>query len=155
MKLRAVAAVRSRSSAWAALAMASAMQALQRLLLPLRGRRRPRSARPSGTGLTAPNITIIVAEIGPSSSLRKIALRPFNVRAAADTPRRSPCGSVVRTPPRAGQVPRDDLRRHGVDRPVIIYGRARGFHEDCTVLVCSFPILRECSLFFRVTRPIF
>lgn len=139
MKLRAGAAARSRSSAWVASATASAMRTIQRP--------RPRSAHPSGTGLTAPNITTtIAAGIGPSSSLHKTALHPFNVRAAADTPRESPCGSVVRTPPKAGQVPRDDLRRHGVDRPAIVYERARGFHEDC---ICLFlPDLTRVLPFF-------
>ena len=124
MKLRAGGTARSRSSAWV---VASAKRTLQRgLLLALR--RRPHSARPSGTGLTAPDIaTTIAAEL-----LHKTALRPFNVR-VANTPRRrgsrSPCGSVVRTPPRAGQVPRDALRRRGDDKPAIIYERACGLHE--------------------------
>lgn len=135
-KLRAGAAARSRSSAWAASATAASAALLH-----------PRRARPCGTGLTTPNA--IAAEIGPSSNPRKIALRPLSVRAAAaaaeDTPRRrgsrNPCGSVVRTPPKAGPVlPRDDLRRLGVDKPVIIYERACGFHEV---------LLRECSLLFR------
>jgi hypothetical protein len=142
MKLRAGATARSRSSAWAASAVAK--RTLQRgLLLPLR---RPHSARPSGTGLTAPNIaTTIVAE-----TLRKIALRPFNVR-VANTPRRrgsrSPCGSVVHTPPIAGQVPRDALRRRGVDKPAIIYERPCGFHEP-RGCICLFLTSLFLGLYF-------
>jgi len=118
MKLGAVAAARSRSSALAASATGNA--------LPLRPRPRPHSAHPIDRSLTAPNIitttTTTAAEIG----LNKTALRPYVVRVAvtkvaADTPRRhgvrSPSGSIVRTPPRAGQVPRDDLRRRGGDKP--------------------------------------
>lgn len=118
------ATARSRSSAWAA---ALAKRTLQRLP-PLRHR-----ANPSGTGLIVPNTTttIIIVE-----TPHKNALRPSNVRAAAraaDTLRRrgrSPCGSVVRTPPRASQVPRDVLRHRGVDGSAILYGGARGSHED-------------------------
>jgi hypothetical protein len=138
-KVRVGAAARSPSSAWAA---ARAKRTLQHLP-PLR----PRRASPNGTGLTVPNTnTTFIAEIP-----HKNALRPSNVRAAASTLRRrgkSPCGRVVRTPPRArGQVPRDALRHRGVDSPAILNGRARGFHED--LFVCSFLVLREFSFCFR------
>ena len=108
------AAARSRSSV-----AALAKRTLQRL--PSLRRR----ANPSGTGLIVPNTTtiIIIVEI-----LHKNALRPSNVRAAAraaDMLRRrgrSPCGSVVRTPPRASQVPRDVLRhQRGVDSSAILW----------------------------------
>jgi hypothetical protein len=137
-------AARSHSSAWAA----SAKRKLQRLP-PLRLRR----ANPSGTGLTIPNTTttIIIAEIP-----HKNALHPSNVRAAAGTLRRrgrSPFGSVVRTPPRAGQVPRDVLRHRGVDSPAILYGRARGFHED--YLSIPFRSYASAPFVFGVSRSMF
>jgi len=146
-KLRAGAAARSRSSASAA---SHAKRTLQGVLLPLRLRR----ARHSGTSLRAPNTTIIiVAEIPP-----KIALRPSNVRAAASTLRQrgssSPCGSVVRTPPRAGKVPRDALRRRGIDRSAILYERPRGGHEDC-ICIFLYDLTRVLLLFSGFPGPIF
>jgi hypothetical protein len=112
----------------------------------------PRRANPSGTGLTVPNTTTtIIAEIP-----HKNALRPSNVRVAADLPRRrgtrSPCGRIVRTPPRAGQVPRDALRHRGVDSPAILYGRARGFHED--YLSIPFRSYASAPFVFGVSWPI-
>ncbi|KAN0128548.1 hypothetical protein V8E53_013593 [Lactarius tabidus] len=105
-----------------------------------------------GGGLTVPNTTTtIIVEIP-----HKNALRPSNVRAAADLPRRrgtrSPCGRIVRTPPRAGQVPRDALRHRGVDSPAILYGRARGFHED--YLSIPFRSYASAPFVFGVSWPI-
>jgi hypothetical protein len=143
-KVRVGAAVRSHSSAWAA---ARAKRTLQRLP-PLR----PRRANPNGTGLTVPNTTTTnIAEIP-----HKNALRPSNVRVAADLQRRrgtrSPCGRIVRTPPRAGQVPRDVLRHRGVDSPAILYGRARVFHED--YLSIPFRSYASAPFVFGVSWPI-
>ena len=142
-QLRAGEMARSHFSAWAA-----ALARLHHLRLHMR----PRRAHLSGKSLTTPNNITIVVGVPP-----KIALRPSNVRAAANTLRprgRSPCGSVVRTPPRVGQVPRDVLRRRGVDRPAILYERARGFHED---FICLFlyDFTRVLLLFSGFPGPIF